>query len=279
MARRKKEEESGGTPAWMVTFSDLMTLLLTFFVLLVSMSTIDEQRRLEVLTTVTGAFGFGTSSSNPIARTLSNKVVAPGPMEAEDTPADLEMVKDELWEDVGKDLNFLSNKYVQILSLNNDLLFRAGSSELTPAGKTLLDRMVPVLKRLTHPLLIGGHTSSMRDEAGENFLQLDRDDKLSPSWRLSFARSAAIYDYLRAQGVPDALLSMEAFGEYRPRYPEDTASQRRGNRRVDLVIDKRNSVTDARLLERARDRRKKTPEMYKYRDFIFTLPDRPGQGQ
>ena len=274
MARREREEEEAGMPAWMVTFSDLMTLLLTFFVLLVSMATIDEQRRLEVLSTVTGAFGFATSTSNPLGRSLTNAVVAEGPMEAADTPADLEMVKDVLWQEVGRDINFLSNKYVQILSLTEDVLFKRGSSELSPEGKRILNKMLPVLKRLEYPLLIGGHTSSMRDEAGEDFLQINRDDKLSPSWALALGRSAAIYDYLKEEGVPAEKLSIEAFGEYRPRYSDKTERDRRANRRVDLVIDKRNPVADISLLNRAREPRQKEPASYKYREFIFELPER-----
>lgn len=272
MARRKKqEEEGGGNPAWLITFSDLMTLLLTFFVLLVSMSTVDEMRRLEVLTTVTGAFGFGTAYSNPIARTRSNQNVEPGPMEMDQT-ADMEAIKDMLWEDLGKDINFLSNRYVQILSINNDVLFKKGSSTLTPEGMRLLDRMLPVLLRLEYPLLIGGHTSTTRDEEGEDFLLQDLEKKLSPSWMLSFMRCAGVYDYLKSKGMPASMLSLEAFGQYRPRYPDKTARDRRANRRVDLVLDKRNPKADANLLDRLRNRRRPTNDSYKYRDFIFQLP-------
>lgn len=272
MAKRKREGENSGNPAWLITFSDLMTLLLTFFVLLVSISTIDEMRRLEVLTTVTGAFGFGTAYSNPIARTRSNQSVEPGPMELEQT-ADMEAIKDMLWEDLGKDINFLSNKYVQILSISNDVLFKKGSSELTPEGMRILDKMLPVLLRLEYPLLIGGHTSTMRDEAGEDFLLIDQEKKLSPSWMLSYMRCVSVYNYLKSKSMPTSLLSLEAFGQYRPRYPGDAARDRAANRRVDLVLDKRNAKTDTDLLNRLKKRSRRSNDSYKYRDFIFKLPE------
>lgn len=271
MARRKKQEEESGNPAWLITFSDLMTLLLTFFVLLVSMSTIDEMRRLEVLTTVTGAFGFGTAYSNPIARTRAKQTIEPGPMEMDNT-ADMEAIKDMLWEDLGKDINFLSNKYVQILSINNDVLFKRGSSTLTPEGTRLLDRMLPVLLRLEYPLLIGGHTSTIRDEKGEDFLLHDQEAQLSPSWMLSFMRCASVYEYLKSKKMPASMLSLEAFGQYRPRYSDKTARDRGANRRVDLVLDKRNSRVDVNLLDRLKNRKRPNNDSYKYRDFIFRLP-------
>ena len=271
MARRKRKEEDGGNPPWLITFSDLMTLLLTFFVMLVSMSTVDEMRRLEVLTTVTGAFGFGTAFSNPIARTQSNQNVEPGPMDIDETSGDMEALKDMLWEDLGRDVNFLSNKYVQILSISTDVLFERGSSVLTMEGMRLLDAMLPVLLRLKYPLLIGGHTSNERDEEGEEFLPADQEKALSSSWMLSFMRCASVYNYLKSKNMPASMLSLEAFGRYRPRYPDKTARERRANRRVDLVLDKRTSPTDANLLNRLKGDEQKN-DTYQYKEFIFKLP-------
>ncbi|MBQ4133594.1 MAG: flagellar motor protein MotB, partial [Desulfovibrionaceae bacterium] len=82
MAREKQEESSGDVPPWMVTYSDLMTLLLTFFVLLISMSYIDERRLRDFLITTRGS-AIGQGMFNPLSSRDSRYSVQPGPMDPE----------------------------------------------------------------------------------------------------------------------------------------------------------------------------------------------------
>ncbi|MDY7000713.1 MAG: flagellar motor protein MotB, partial [Thermodesulfobacteriota bacterium] len=121
MAKKgKKAPEAKGQPAWLITFTDLMTLLLTFFVLLVSMAVIDERRKLIVLGSIFGTFGMGQSYDLLSTKDTKRKV-EPGPMEMESAD-DLEPLKDLIWEDMEQDLNFASNRFVQVFSVNNDVL-------------------------------------------------------------------------------------------------------------------------------------------------------------
>ncbi len=272
MARRKKKSAKKEGSPWLITFSDMMTLMLTFFVLLVSMATIDERRRLVVLGSIIGTFGMGTQGYD--ARSIKNKriTVEPGVMENID---DLEPLKDLLWEDLKEDIEFQSNKYIQIISINDRVLFERGETELSIEGRKIIDRILPVLLRLREPLLIAGHTSTERDEVTTiQDLQLG-DRGLDPSWRLSFLRTLSIYRYLLSRGLDTELLRMESFGMFRPMYSDQTPQGRMRNRRVDIVLDKRNREWVDKLKPRGLPKEND----YYYKEFRFDLDLPPGSNQ
>jgi chemotaxis protein MotB len=238
VARRKKSGGGGdGEPAWLVTFSDLMTLLLTFFVLLLSMAVIDERAKLVVLGSVSRTFGTQQKIFNPLTEDAANRPVEPGPMEAPQD--DLTPLRDMLFEDVNKDLDFQENKYVQIFSINDQVLFKPGGTELSASGIDLLDRILPYLQRINYPLLVAGHTAVRRDEEADAY-RLSGGNAPDSTWPLSFHRSLSVYRHLSSRGIAPSRLSLEAFGQYHPRYSNNNPEGRRKNRRVDLVLDKRN---------------------------------------
>lgn len=277
MARRKKKKGGEAGPAWLVTFSDMMTLMLTFFVLLVSMAVIDERRKLTVLQSISGQFGEGLGSFNPATVNNQARIVEPGVMDF-DTDS-LEPLKDMLWDDQRGDLNFQENQFVQILSISDEVLFRPGSVELSSDGMRLVDRMLPWFLRMPHPLLLAGHTAGLREEMGENYkaLPAGTERQLSPSWEMSFLRVMNLYRYLTSRGMPPERLSVEGFGSYRPRWTEKTPEGRKRNRRVDIVLDKRNKEWIDKidmLREKARERQGE----FNYKDFRFRL-GLPGEEQ
>ncbi len=275
MGRKKKSGGGSGgeeTPAWLITFSDMMTLMLTFFVLLVSMSVVDERRRLVVLGSIIGTFGPGKSfdvmSSEDTRRTLE-----PGHMDAASTE-DLEQLREKVWEDVSEDLDFAANRFVQVFSINEDIMFGPGRHELTPKGRELLEEILPVLVQIEHPLLLAGHTSLLRDEL-ETSYRVEEQEVPDPSWKLSLARVMSIYRFLAELGMDPDKLRVEAFGRHHPRFTSQTAEGRKRNRRVDIVLDKRNerwlsSITPAE--------KEQQDTGYSFREFRFELKEeRPAE--
>ncbi|MDR2488095.1 MAG: OmpA family protein [Desulfovibrio sp.] len=272
MARRKKNDGGGGDPAWLITFSDLMTLLLTFFVLLLSMSVIDERSKLVVLGSVTKHFGIADRVFNPKSAESRKSIREPGAMALPQD--DLAPLRDMLFEDVSKDLNFMENKYVQILSINEQVLFVPGSTQLSPRGIVLLDRIVPYLQRIAYPLLVAGHTAARRDEEASYSVPKQADVPDS-TWQLSFRRAFSVYRHMKERGIETGKLSLEAFGQFHPRYTNNLPEERRKNRRVDLVLDKRN-LEWIRKIEALHESDEIKTEHY-YKGFKFTLT-MPGEG-
>lgn len=271
MARKEKNSSGEGQPAWLITFSDLMTLLLTFFVLLVSMAVIDERHKLVVLGSVSSSFGIGQANFNPKSPEKGSSKLEPGAM----LEPDMTPIKDMLWEDMKDDLNFQENRFVQILSINAEVLYKPGQTTLSERGKDLLNRMMPHLLRIKYPLLVAGHTANRRDEEGEKY-EVDFDKtKVDSTWALSLARGFGVYRYLLQSGIPNERLSQEAFGQYHPRFPDRSPQGRLMNRRVDIVLDKRNSP-EILNIERSQEKLVSPPKSFFFRNFQFDLETGPG---
>lgn len=270
MARKEKVQEPEGQPAWLVTFSDMMTLMLTFFVLLVSMSVMDERRRLVVVGSIIGTFGIGSQGHDVLSQRDKSATVEPGPLELEDSD-DLEPLREMIWEDVTEDLDFASNKFVQVLSIPDDVLFESGGYEFKARGKRILETALPVFLRVKAPLLLAGHTSSLRDEEGVNYRVEDMDQPMDSSWELSFMRVMKVYTFLIDEGMSPDMLRVEAFGRFHPRFGDSTPRDRRRNRRVDIILDKRNAQWTDKL---GLLREKESTDSMKYNDFIFKFEDR-----
>lgn len=271
MARSKKKDEkkNSGAPAWMVTYSDLMTLMLTFFVLLVSMSVMDERRKLIVIGSIVGTFGQGQRSYEVLSQRDKHSAVEPGPIEADTN--DLEPLKEMVWDDANEDLSFKSNEFVQVLSIADDVLFERGKTTLKPRGQQILEEALPVLLAVRYPILLAGHTSSLRDEEGAQYHVEDRNKPMDSSWQLSFTRVMILYRFLLDAGMDPNMLRVEAFGRFRPRYNSLTPRNRRRNRRVDLILDKRNARWQEKL---GSHRLGPNKDQYKYHDFIFKFEQR-----
>lgn len=248
MAKREKKDSGGGgeeVPAWMITFSDLMTLLLTFFVLLLSMASMtDVSKRKVALGSVSGYFGTGAPRLDDLT-TVRDKLVEPGPLNQVE---DLESIKKRVIEEPDADLKFEYNHYLQRVTLDSAVLFRGASAELTEGGRTLLASLVPALQQSTYPLGLTGHTARGMDEFGPDYMD-DENTRVDFSWRLSLDRVVAVYRFFMEAGVNADKLRLEAYGRYRPKTGSGTRKAREANRRVEIILDKRIQSWEPALLQ------------------------------
>ncbi|WP_461834653.1 OmpA/MotB family protein [Desulfothermus sp.] len=276
MAKKKKKSNGGGggeeTPEWLVTFSDVMTLLLTFFVLLLSMASLQDIKKKHLaIGSLSSSFGVGRENMSIIGKNMAKdvKLLEPGVMETQD----LEPLKNLIWEDFSEDLDFRENKFIQIFSVNAELLFKKGRADLTSEGEIILKKIAPVLKKVKYPILVAGHTSLFETE--EEISQINNKKlAVDPSWILSIKRCIRVYNYLIQAGVPKDKLIIEAYGKYHPLYSNKTALGRKKNRRVDFILDKRsyilhnpNKMREFKQLNEL----KKVKEVLKYKGFEFNL--------
>jgi chemotaxis protein MotB len=260
----------------MITFSDMVTLLMTFFIVLVSMASLtDVHKRKVAIGSVAGTFGTGAPSLDDLTTRDTRNRVNPGPI---NVFKDLSPVKDRLMENSDTDLRFESNRFVQRLSMNADALFAPGSAELTDAGKALLERVRPVVAASSYPMGLSGHTSEGIEEYGPDYLSRP-GGKVDFSWQLSLGRVMAVYRYFVESGVSPEKLRMEAFGRFRQRMATEKAGERWTNRRVEITLDRRvGSWSHEVAAGDAREDGPKQPkDGFRVRDFLFRfdLPGRP----
>lgn len=244
---KKAEECKAGAPEWMVTYGDLVTLLMCFFVLLFAFSEIDAQKFEAVMQSFQGSAGVleaGKSLSDDqlvfdAAPERDTSPITTDEEELEILRAQLSAAKEEL-EDAfeGKPfesdivIEFLDNKL--LIRLKNNVLFDSGKAEIKPETMNILSVIGEVLQgELFNESLIeiDGHT----DNVPINTPQYP--DNIT----LSFARSYSVREYfLNEFDFPEDRLRIGANGEFSPIDTNSTPEGRANNRRVDIIIERFN---------------------------------------
>ncbi|MGN1180858.1 MAG: flagellar motor protein MotB [Suilimivivens sp.] len=261
MAKRKPDEPPKGAPAWQSTFADLMNLLLCFFVMLFSMSTMDAQKfellaasfnqTFSIFSAGATAIGDGLLISNGVSQLneLDDYINSTGrDAEGEMIPEDLqsateimeqakleeseqlaEKVEEALEEknlDKEIDIEFTA-QYVQ-LTLNGALLFDSGSVELKEAALPVLNQVGIILQKYsTGTIEIEGHTDNVPMSGA----------KYSNNDELSTGRALSVFYYLVENTTLDpANIKHSGRGEYVPVADNSTAEGRAKNRRVEIRI-------------------------------------------
>lgn len=232
---RFREFDAGGRPPWMIIFTDMMTLLLTFFIILVSMSVIDERSRVRAVESVRRVFGLDERRFNYDAphdtEGLSSGALSTRPEDR----------RQEASQPVFADNQNITLRYTEssvVLEVSGDMLFEPGGAVIREAGRAALDRLVPLLLNMRYPAVIAGHAAPSHSEGAGTNLSAER--LADGSWALSMDRGLAVYRHFIDRGVDKNLLLLESFGAHRPEYDNNSAEGRRKNRRVDVVLDKRN---------------------------------------
>lgn len=263
MAKKRKEDPPKGSPAWMTTFSDLMNLLLCFFILLFSMSTVDAekfemvvaslQRSFSVLPSGGSSIGEGQLISSGISQLENfsfffeqyNSEEEDVKEKEETAEEDIqeayeeEMLKEseEMAENVSEQVEQYGiqnqvevdfNAQYVLLTLNGALLFDSGKSEIRQDAYPLVDKIGAILTNYTSNIIeIEGHTDNVPIS----------NAKYENNNVLSMYRALNVADYIRGiTNLDPALLKSSGRGEYVPVADNSTPEGRARNRRVEIKI-------------------------------------------
>ena len=235
--RKKEPNEGGGT--WLTTMSDLMQLLLTFFILLYSMSSLDAEKFAAASSSIQDAFvGSETGTSliqmhegSQIMPGQENTIVSKGKVGIEISPEILEIYEkigtfieeNELEENVDVRLDD-EGVFVDIRDV---ILFEPGQSDLRKEGIGVLNDLQPLINEFENDIVVEGHTDNVPTNSAIH----------PTNWELSTARAVSVVRYLSEEANIDPhRLSARGYGEYSPIAPNDTSDNRRLNRRVNLFI-------------------------------------------
>ncbi|MBD3165436.1 OmpA family protein [bacterium] len=215
-----------GAPAWMVTYGDMMTLLLTFFVLIVSFSQTEIIKFKAAIASVQEGLGFMPQHAGVLPDIKLEQNV-------EKAQIVQEMIE-ELSESLGQTETmemvevYTTPTGVQIV-ISDPLLFESGRADLRDRFKTILDEVSRIIAPMEFSdIRVEGHTDNV-----------PINTTFFPSnWELSAARALAVTKYMAFEGgVDPAKLSAIGYGEYRPRDTNETAEGRARNRRVEIFLE------------------------------------------
>lgn len=224
---KRKNRHSGGHDSedrWLLTYSDLITLLLGLFVILYAMSKIDAGKYAEFVNAMEGVFG---SSKGVMSGHVGVVQLPVGSMRDE-----RQKVVDEL----GSALHLSDKKLPISISYNErgitvhimeEMLFPSGSAEIKSTSLVALDSLATVLRKLPNDIRVEGHTDNVPISV----------PAFPSNWHLSVARAVNVGYYLiEHHGLNPERVSVVGFSEYQPLVPNDTPENRAKNRRVDIVI-------------------------------------------
>lgn len=242
MSRRRlkrQEDSSGGSPGWMTTFSDLMSLLLTFFILLYSMSTIDVLKFKNITNSLQAILsgvgqpvvidgGYNSSDEVPI----DDLIERDEEIKSDVTSKKIRIMYDKVTSyvlDKGLDakVTVTSNKRGVFVDIKEAILFEPGKAELKESGVQILKQLEGLVNDFDNEIVIEGHTDDV-----------PMNSPLYPSnWELSTARGVSVVRYLSEVGnIDPERLSAIGYGEFRPMVPNEGALGRAANRRVNILI-------------------------------------------
>lgn len=234
-----EEPEKDNSERWLLTYSDLITLLLIFFILMYTMAKLDVDKYDAVKDSLAGALKSGTQHIKPGNPGIMDKYTPPS--EASLGSGSEQVIMDELaikitelvkkynlqdyikvsQEEIGLDIEIRNE-------LHNIVLFNSGSAELTPPATDIISKIGDLLHELPeNHIRVEGHT--------DNLPINNRDFK--SNWELSTARSTnVVKSLINSSGINPVKLSAVGYGEYRPVADNSIEDGRAKNRRVNIII-------------------------------------------
>jgi chemotaxis protein MotB len=252
MAHRKKHEEHEeheNHERWLITYADMITLLMVLFIVLFSMSQVDLAKFAKLKASFASAFG-GSSSSGPMdgsngvldagsspipmaqaaQRALAAQQAQQAAQQAEQ--ASLQQTKGALAAQLDKAglpgaVSLTVEHRGLVVSIASDkVLFEPGEAALTSQGATIVDQLVGPLAGLPNALHIEGHTDDVPISGA-----------FASNWELSTARATTVLRELQAHGIKPARLSATGYADQRPLASNATPAGRARNRRVEILVE------------------------------------------
>jgi chemotaxis protein MotB len=220
--------EGAGMMRWLLTYADMITLLLALFVILLSISTVDRVKLQRLVHDISGGFNSDDAINNPPNGGTTGRL--PGAVSKDpdlgriNTTLQAYIRLNSLESQVSTRIN---RRGLIITLLADQSLYASGSADLPPKTKRLLDEIDSVFRPTRSHLRIEGNTDNVPIQTST----------YPTNWELSAARATGVTRYLvEDKGLSPLRVSLAGYGEYRPRADNETPAGRRFNRRVDIVI-------------------------------------------
>lgn len=209
---------------WLLTYSDMITLLMIFFIVLYTISNVNSNKFSQIATSLNKTF---EGTNYYIGNYAGNSIV-----EGNNTGNNINSVENKLDEFIKQ--NNLQSMVTQkvderglVISLNDTLLFDTGSADIREEQKSTLMAIGGMLKKLPNYIRVEGYTDNVPIN----------NNKFHSNWELSVIRATNVVEILvKNVGIDPQKISAVGYGEYRPIAPNDNDKDRQLNRRVDIVI-------------------------------------------
>jgi chemotaxis protein MotB len=229
--------EKSDTTDWIVTFADLMTLLLVFFVLLYTMSSLNMEKFKRAIKSIQINLGetnptVGLLELVKLPETANSRFVIENLTGLQTREQEVMKTIDEFIDGTKQSKNIRVNSMAGaiIVQIRGKMLFNSGSSELNGAAAPILDEIIDIIQ--TYPeynVNIKGHTDDMPISTSQ----------YPSNWELSAVRASSVLKHLILNGVDPLRLTATGYADLFPIVPNNTPENRARNRRVEFVLEKK----------------------------------------
>lgn len=253
MARKKKQEEHENHERWLVSYADFITLLFAFFVVMYSISSVNEGKYRVLSDSISAAFdpsraGLPIKLSNPLKPPIlerdlqSSSAVSPGmsskypSMASGPEPTQQDRINlRKISGQVRKSLDSLidqglidvkSNELWVEIEIKSSILFSSGKARLSRQARPVLKKIAKTLEKFPNHIQVEGFTDNVPI----------RTAAFPSNWELSAARAASVVSLFARSGISPKRLSAIGFAEYRPIASNKTAKGRQKNRRISIIV-------------------------------------------
>jgi chemotaxis protein MotB len=209
------EDDKGG--GWLISFVDLLTLLLTLFVLLLAFNQISQSDTPRHITTPTAA---------PIAAITHHDTTPLPPPQQTPEPTAKPLPKLTIPQDIKDKVDIIATSSEVNLIIKDDVLFDEGSPKLKTQGASVLDRIVQLLSQNDYPVSVEGHTDNIPIHTAQ----------FPSNWELSTFRATTVTRYFIDHGIAIDRLRAIGYADTHPIADNDSEEGRARNRRVSLVV-------------------------------------------
>jgi chemotaxis protein MotB len=248
---RNKESDKASQDRWLITYADLITLLMIFFVLMYTMSQVDARKYAAVANSLsvvlTGqAMSLLDAQGPSMVEGISGQQIPEGAGSITANQGQLQEVRELIQEFIesqdvvtaagesggkttklGDYIMVYEQERGLVISFKDTLLFSSGSDELTPEARGIIRQVGEALAKLPNYIRVEGHTDNLPIST----------NRFPSNWELSVLRASNVVHVLHEEaGVPADRLSIIGYGEHRPLVANDDSTSRAMNRRVDIVI-------------------------------------------
>lgn len=224
-----EETSRGSVPVWAITFADLMTLLMSFFILLYSFSSLEAEKFRAVAGSLREAFGAGDKSvgtQGAAGTAAGGDSAPPGGVSAEEMRL-IEKLRSAVERaGLGAQGSARATGRGVSLRLDGETVFDSGSAELKSQALPLLERIAAIAAENGGTIEVEGHTDDVPIA----------NDRYPSNWELSGARAGNVVRQLAAMGIPATRLRAVGYADSRPLGSNATEQGRAANRRVEFVF-------------------------------------------
>ena len=236
--RSNSESEGSDTAGWLTTFNDLVTLLMVFFVLLFTMSSVDTGKMNDFKYALQSGLGIletgqkvsiSVKKTRPVDDMSHIMTQAEGEQHKPGSSRPGGKMVDQIRQltEADPDIQVTYTHQGTRLSFEDQVLFNFGSAAINPTGFVFLDKIADALDKLPYAVRVEGHTDNVPIQTR----------RFPSNWELSVARAVNVVKYFaEVSNIDPKRLSAVGYGESRPVASNDTRANRAKNRRVEIFL-------------------------------------------